>query len=56
LGQLKNNKKFYLKSLCKKKKKDTLGITALLFWRVLIDKIVCDLDVELMNLFDVGVK
>lgn len=29
--------------------KDTLGITALLFWIVHIDKIVCDLDVELKN-------
>jgi hypothetical protein len=36
--------------------KGTLGITALLLWIVQIGKVVCDLDVELMNLFYEEVK
>lgn len=32
--------------------KITLGITALFFWRVHIDKKVCDLDVELRLIFN----
>jgi len=38
------------------KEQDTLGITALLFWIVHIGKIVCDLDVELMDLINAEVN
>jgi len=46
IGTIIKIKKFLLEKKYLKKIKNTLGITALLFWIVHIDKIVCDLDVE----------